>query len=596
MKQNSIAPVGTQPSDLSPTLSQIDVESDEVLRILIADDNDSDRLILQTIVKKQGHTVFAAADGEQAVRLFEEERPDIVLLDALMPVMDGFEAARMIKKLAGEDLVPIIFLTSLKDAASLADCLDAGGSDFLNKPYNRVILQAKIQAFNRMRKLHATVRAQRDEISRHHDHLIHEQEVAKAVFDNIAHPGCIDAKNIKYLLSPMAVFNGDLALAARRPSGGMVVLLGDFTGHGLPAAIGAMPLSDIFYGMIQKGFLMQEILREINKKLKSILPVGVFCCACMVDMSFRKGLMEIWVGGLPDIFLYRAESATIAEIKSSNLPLGVLGDAKFNTDAAVYELSLGDRVYLWSDGIHEEVNSEDVMFGTSALSQVFEDNKNPDQLFDDILGGVLQFTGGTEQEDDHTLVEVTMMSAEEMEGVQELEEARSSSAYLGGPQDWKLTYELLPDSLRSFNPLPLLTHILMEVPGLRPHSGKLYTIMAELYSNALEHGLLGLDSNLKSSPLGFADYYRERTDALEKLTTGKVCIYLIHNPEPSGGVLSIKIEDSGDGFNFDDFEKNQHKTEGYCGRGIPLIRSMCQSFNYYGNGNIVEAVFAWSVC
>ena len=252
---------------VEPAVSEI-----EHLRILIADDNDSDRLILQTIVRKEGHTVYTAKDGQEAIDIFREQSPDIVLLDALMPNVDGFEAARTIKQLAGDNLVPIIFLTSLRDATSLADCLAAGGLDFLSKPYNRIILQAKIKAFASMRRLHETVQKQRDEISLHNDRLIHEQEVAKQVFDNIAHPGCIDAPNIKYLLSPMAVFNGDLVLASRKPSGGMFVFLGDFTGHGLPAAIGAMPVSEIFYGMAQKGFSLQDILREINKKLKRILP------------------------------------------------------------------------------------------------------------------------------------------------------------------------------------------------------------------------------------------------------------------------------------------------------------------------------------
>lgn len=114
---------------------------DEVLRILIADDNDSDRLILQTIVRKEGHRVYTARDGQEAIDIFKEESPDLVLLDALMPNVDGFEAARTIKELSGDNLVPIIFLTSLRDATSLADCLAAGGLDFLSKPYNRIILQ-----------------------------------------------------------------------------------------------------------------------------------------------------------------------------------------------------------------------------------------------------------------------------------------------------------------------------------------------------------------------------------------------------------------------------------------------------------------------
>jgi CheY-like chemotaxis protein len=127
----------------SPETSLIANQSaDEVLRILIADDNDSDRLILQTIVRKEGHTVYTARDGQEAIDIFKEQSPDLILLDALMPNVDGFQAARTIRDLAGENLVPIIFLTSLKDAASLADCLDSGGHDFLSKPYNRIILKA----------------------------------------------------------------------------------------------------------------------------------------------------------------------------------------------------------------------------------------------------------------------------------------------------------------------------------------------------------------------------------------------------------------------------------------------------------------------
>lgn len=581
----------TQIEDSQSLAPKVELEEVESLRILIADDNDSDRLILQTIVKRQGHVVYPAADGVQAVEIYEKESPDIVLLDALMPNMDGFEAARRIKALAGEDLVPIIFLTSLKDATSLAECLAAGGSDFLSKPYNRIILQAKIKAFARMRKLHETVQAQRDEIAQHHDHLVHEQEVAKAVFDNIAHPGCVAAENIKCLISPMAVFNGDMVLAARKPSGGMLVLLGDFTGHGLPAAIGAMPASEIFYGMTQKGFSLNEILREINKKLKAILPVGVFCCTCMVDLSFRNEMMEVWVGGLPDLYLYRSKSREIVKIASKNLPLGVLGDERFDSSTEVFEMSHGDRLYLWSDGIHEAPNSKGQMFGTDGIDRVFSNNQNPENLFDDILKAVDDFTDGGEQDDDHTMVELKMVAEEDL---QQATPKTEKSGIYAGPMDWRMQYELRPQTLKSFNPLPLITHILMEVPGLRTHSGKLYTILSELYSNALEHGIMGLDSELKSSPTGFAEYYQKRTERLETLDDGLIMILLEHLPSENGGSLKIRIEDTGPGFDYKKNLKNDHKTIGYSGRGIPLIKSMCSRFEYLENGNIVEATFDWT--
>ena len=107
---------------------------DSGLTVLIADDSDSDRLLLQRIVQSQGHRTIVAKHGLEAIEAFKFTPPDIVLLDALMPVMDGFDTARYIKAHMGNSFIPIIFLTSLNDAESLARCLEAGGDDFLTRP------------------------------------------------------------------------------------------------------------------------------------------------------------------------------------------------------------------------------------------------------------------------------------------------------------------------------------------------------------------------------------------------------------------------------------------------------------------------------
>jgi len=580
-------------------LIDLDPDAEVALKVLIADDNDSDRLLLTTIVQNAGHQVFAVANGQDAVNAFNDNRPDIVLLDAMMPIMDGFQAAEHITDLAGEEAIPIVFLTSLKDAASLAKCLDAGGTDFLSKPYNRLILAAKIRALGRLRKLQLLVRMQRDRLAIHHDHLIREQEVAKRVFDNIAHPGCVNSPNMKAHLSPMAVFNGDMVLAARKPDGGMFVLIGDFTGHGLPAAIGAMPASEIFYGMTNKGFSLQEIISEINKKLSNILPVGVFCCCALVDFSFDRNIIQIWAGGLPELFLYRGADKSLSKadaieaVGSKHLPLGVLSPQRFNSDVQVFEMRQGDRLYLWTDGILEAGDDKGDMFGEDRLKTVFLKNTTIDVMFDEILGAVDQFTGRQEQDDDHTLVEVKMVTQTEFDTYFGEKKQEKVSAESVGPMAWEFKYTLRPQSLKVFNPLPLLTHMLMEVPGLRNHSSKLYTILAELYSNALEHGVLGINSSLKSSSQGFAEYYRQREQALNSDFKGFVTFTLTHRAEPDGGALVIRVEDSGLGFDYANIEQNLSGNDGYCGRGIPLLLSMCRRFEYFDSGNKVEAEFEW---
>lgn len=258
------------------------------LTVLIAEDSTADRLLLSSIVQRQGHNVLLAANGAEALALFALQRPQLVLMDGLMPVMDGFEAARQIKALAGEVLVPIIFLTSLNQADALARSLEAGGDDVLSKPYNPLLLAAKITVMDRMRRLQETVLQQRDMIARHNDYLLNEQRVAKAVFDRVAHAGCLSAPNIRYLQSLYALFNGDLLLAAYTPTGDTHLLLADFTGHGLPAAIGAMPLAEVFYSMTAKGYGLGEMLREMNAKLKRILPVDMFCCATVLCVSAQR--------------------------------------------------------------------------------------------------------------------------------------------------------------------------------------------------------------------------------------------------------------------------------------------------------------------
>lgn len=560
------------------------------LKILIADDTDSDRLILEAIAEQEGHQVLSARDGLEAVEKFRCEGADIVLLDALMPEMDGFAAARKIKELAGEHLVPVIFLTSLSDTESLVQCLEAGGDDFLQKPYNRVILKAKIKAFNRMRELHSTTVAQRNQIVDHNNHLIQEQTVAKQVFDNIAHSGCLDSGNVRYHLSPRAIFNGDVLVAARHPSGNMLVLLGDFTGHGLPAAIGAMPLASIFYAMAEKGFALTDILREINRKLKEILPVGVFCCATFLEINFRGGSFTVWNGGLPDVFIYRQELESVEPIKSRHLPLGLLSDAEFRADCQHHQLGEGDRCFLWSDGIHEARNDRGEMFGEERLRAVFRNNRSAGQIFDEIIESVHAFVGEGERDDDISLVELTMDHSTERRS----ESLLSSAGGSGARMEWSLDLEIKPCTFQHFDPMPLLINAFNEIPGLRNHTGTLYTIMAELYSNALEHGVLGLDSNLKRTAEGFDEYYRLRSKALKSVTRGFMRFHLSHEGRVDGGRLLIRVSDSGGGFSHQKILEGLDSNPAYSGRGIPMLKRLCDELRYLGSGNDVEAVYRWT--
>jgi CheY-like chemotaxis protein len=557
------------------------------LTVLIAEDSAADRMLLSTIVRRQGHEVLTASNGAEAVMVFELQRPQLVLMDAMMPVMDGFEAARQIKQLAGETLVPIIFLTSLTESEALARCLEAGGDDFLAKPYNQVILAAKIKAMDRLRRLQATVLQQRDQIARHHDYLLNEQRVAKAVFDKVAHSGCLNAPNIRYLQSPYALFNGDLLLAAFTPAGDMHVLLGDFTGHGLPAAVGAMPLAEVFYGMTAKGYGLSEILREMNAKLKRILPVDMFCCATMLCLSFQRRAVEVWNGGMPDGYLHCIATGERTPLLSQHLPLGVLSADAFDDRTEVFPMALGDRIFLLSDGVIDTCDANEQLFGVERLERVFAANRLPDELFEEIEQALKDFRG--EARDDVSMVEVSLLEAAQLNPpVMVYSDSGQSS-----PLDWSVSFEFRAATLKRYNPVPYLLQLLLEVHGLRTQSGALYSVIAELYSNALEHGVLGLDSNLKHDARGFAQFYQQRNARLTELEDGYVRVHLQVEPRGAGGCLVVRVEDSGAGFDVQRVMARPVDADKLSGRGVNLIRQLSRSASWSDDGRSARVEFSW---
>ncbi len=163
-----------------------------------------------------------------------------------------------------------------------------------------------------------------------------------------------------------------------------------------------------------------------------------------------------------------------------------------------------------------------------------------------------------------------------------------------GPRDWSLSFQLGPSSLKEFNPLPLLQHVLMEVPALRVRGGVIFTVLSELYTNALDHGVMGLSSVVKSTANGFTDYYVRRVEALNALVDGFVRFEFTSRASDNGGYLKIRVRDSGRGFDVSILRAARAKLTGaYHGRGLSLLFQLCDSLTFHGLGNDVEAEFRW---
>ncbi|WP_299593540.1 ATP-binding SpoIIE family protein phosphatase [uncultured Microbulbifer sp.] len=531
-------------------------------------------------------SIHAVPSVDMAVGAYDEFHPNLVIFGPVAANNTVADEIRQLRQSGGVELVPILFVQDLTGEApppappTICD-------DILTKPYSPPLVQLKLASIRRFCEFSRSLMAQRDRLRRHHADFLQEQANAREIFGNLGNESCLDdTPAIRYHLSPRAVLNGDLLAATHTPDGKLVLMLGDFAGHGLAAAVGAVPLTSIFYSMMPRGFSMSRVLREINRKLYDILPRQMFCCLVMLELDPRRNHLRILNAGMPSPCLKRT-NGELHMLESRHLPFGVLSSDQVDTSIVNVRVMPGDRLYLWSDGIHEARNSQGEHFGESRLINLLrEDGDEGFQAFDQILVAVNAHAA--EQHDDLSLVELDLTHASlRKSGCLAVDHGGSRKG--GRVGDWSMQLHLSQQELRTTDPLPHLLGVLAQMPGAVRFQEDLAIALGELFRNALEHGVLELDSSIKATDDGFVRYYDLMAERRGQLTEGWVRISLSCREGEAGGELTLEVEDSGVGFP----EVREH-TGVYAGRGLNLLHTICDEVHYHPGSSRVEATIRWN--
>ncbi|POZ63659.1 PP2C family protein-serine/threonine phosphatase [Chromobacterium alticapitis] len=372
--------------------------------ILLVEDSATNRYFIEQFIMELGYHCVSARNGLEAVAFCRNQVPDLILMDVIMPEMDGLQATTELRRMFGEHWVPIIFLTSLHELESVVQGLKAGGDDYLAKPVSFDLLSAKIHVFLRIAEMQNQINQDAVRLEKYFRENEFEQQLALELIERLISLRTSTPAHIWQYLSPAAGFNGDLIIICQTPDGGEHIMLADCTGHGLTAAISALPAIDCFHEMTEAGCGIEEIVRGVNQKLHRLLPSGRFVAAALIAIEPNGRSLRIWNGGVPCVLLFDERGGVTERCKSSHPPLGVLAAADFDDSMLEMAWQQGQVLVVSSDGITEAKDGAGAMFGLPGVETAVRQGW-PDRIGERVLSSAkAHMLGGVACDDISLLV------------------------------------------------------------------------------------------------------------------------------------------------------------------------------------------------
>ncbi|GAB3264973.1 SpoIIE family protein phosphatase [Chitinimonas naiadis] len=556
------------------------------MKVLLADDAEVVRMLIGRFVESLGHELILAADGVEAVERCLSGRPDMVLMDMMMPRLNGPEAGRQIKTALGAHWVPIVLITAVEEVNKLADAMEVGADDYLLKPINFRILEAKIKAIERTVELNRKVREQASKLANYFDRAEEEKLVARHLMEQLVNRERLSDTQLHTWIAPAESLSGDLIAAARTPGQVLHLVLADGIGHGLTAALNVLPLTQPFYAMTERGFSLADILIEMHRKVRQVLPAGRFVALAFVAVDFAKQTLEIWNGGIPELRLYGDSGALLKRWPSRHLPLGILPVDELELEVERYRFAGRANLVMCSDGLLEAHNEAGEAFGAARLGLACA-GYPASQALTRTVQALADFLAGATCHDDVSLaiVDLDPMAVLPLPEPAEI----GLMPEMIGEVRWRYALSLGAAELKSLHTVPLIMGFISQIRPLAQAHADVFLILTELFLNALDHGLLGMSSELKSGADGMENYLQERSRRLAALEDGRIDIELAGHDLGGRSLLRIRVSDNGPGFDHRWLQEPDALRPS--GRGIALVAALSASLRFFGSGNVVEACY-----
>ena len=371
-------------------------------RILIVDDTPENIQILTGILKGKGYQLSVATNGKQALEVVARIRPDLILLDVMMPELDGFETCKRLKQAKEWHDIPVIFLTAKTETSDIVQGFEVGAVDYVAKPFNAHELLARINTHLTIDQLRRSLAEKNEELARAHKR---ELEMAFRVQSQLIPVNTPQIPGWDFAASwqPAREVSGDYYdfIQAKEKLG---VVIADVSGKGMHAALFMASTRSIVRAKATASLSPAESLIQANAQICGDAARGMFVTLFYAEIDPRSRTLTYVNCGHNPPYWYRAAQQEIVELPPTGAVLGI-------NDAGQYaqkQISMehGDLLTMFTDGITEAFNESEEQFGEERLKVLLTEyaGHSPQRVFDEIQKSLEAFVGSAPQSDDRTIV------------------------------------------------------------------------------------------------------------------------------------------------------------------------------------------------
>ncbi len=362
--------------------------------ILIVDDNEMNRDICLFHLEELDVHLNFAEDGQQGIKLAEKTIPDLILLDIMMPIVDGFEMLRHLKSKSTLKDIPVLMLTAKSETDTVVEALELGANDYLKKPFEGEELIARAKTLLRARKLELQVAADLKAGALMQERFLTDAAGTTNIFTE-------NNYNIEVYNRAQSLVSGDFYYSFTNHNGNPALFLGDSCGHGLSAALISMRIIGLLQQVCNTINSPAASLSKLNQDITGLLPASKFVAAASI--FFEKDRIVLSNGAQPYPIICRDNN--LEEIELDAMPLGI--NPITNYKELVADFNKGDKLILYTDGIIEALNCNEEVFGKERLMisiEQFINSENISKMSSSILSDVNTFIAGNDHDDDITLI------------------------------------------------------------------------------------------------------------------------------------------------------------------------------------------------